>query len=185
MKHNLRAMSVVCTLLTLILVVSGCAFNPAGLMNQKRMVHLQGSRAAWINAKEAHQGTYEYTSSFESWTGYRANTTLVVRDDEVSERYFEATYRNESGEMVNEEWVEQTKEELGSHRDGAPAKTIDELYDICAETVLTQSPLGATIWLEFFEDGILHRCTYQENNCADDCSTGVHIDTLTFTDQGQ
>ena len=151
----------------------------------ERASRLQESLDRWVAQRDAHQGTYRYTTVFVSWTGFRATTTLVVRDNAVVERHYESSAPTAEGERSEASWRETEPEQLGLHAEGAAVKTIDELYAECAATVLTQNPSQNDISLEFRNDGILHRCTYVPNACADDCEQGVRVDRITFAGASQ
>ena len=181
MNHTRTSATLISALCTLVLTLSGCTLEPALLANSGKVSQLNESRGTWEAQRDAHQGSYTYSTYFQSWTGYRSNTTVVVDDNTVVERSFSSSFPNEQGTIVEESWQETTPETLGEHQEGAPAKTIDALYTDCAENVLSQSPQMNDIFLEFRSDGILERCTYVPNNCADDCEEGIRIDSLTFT----
>lgn len=137
---------------------------------------LAESLADWQVLKGRSGGDYQYDVRFASWVGFSATTTLEVRDDEVVLRRYEAL---DAEGMVTESWTEQGAE-LGSHEHGAPLRTIEELYAVCRNEVLTQDRDENTIYLEFRDDGVLEYCRYVPVDCADDCARGVSIDELRF-----
>lgn len=130
----------------------------------------------WQVLKETHGGAYAYDVVFASWIGYRATTTLEVRDDEVVKRTYEAY--DPEGEMT-ERWTEEGAD-LGSHESGAPLRTVEALYAVCRDEVLARDRAENTIHLDFREDGVLKYCFYVPLGCADDCARGVSIDDLRF-----
>lgn len=130
----------------------------------------------WQVLKETHSSAYEYDVVFASWIGSGSITTLDVRDDEVVKRTHEA--RDPEGK-VTESWTEEGVE-LGSHEGGAPLRTVEALYAVCGDEVLTQDRTENDIFLEFHDDGVLKQCEYFPKNCADDCFVGVSIDGLRF-----
>jgi hypothetical protein len=131
---------------------------------------LDRSYDRWRAAAEQHD-EYEYTRSLTSWTGYRMETRVTVRDDQVIGRAFED---NEGAS-----WVE-TGAEIGTHNDGFRAATLDELYDQCASEVLAQDPALHEIILDYDDRGFLEQCTYRRYSCEDDCLDGIRIDSLQF-----
>lgn len=137
---------------------------------------LAESLADWQVLKGHNGGHYQYDVGFASWVGFSDTTTLEVRDDEVVLRRYEA--RDAEGE-VTESWTEQG-EALGSHEHGAPLQTIEELYAVCRNEVLTRDREENTIYLEFGDDGVLDYCQYVPVDCADDCARGVSIDAFRF-----
>lgn len=146
---------------------------------------LQESLEVWHTQRDAHGGSYQYEVSFQSWTGSRSTTTLIVQDNVVVERHFESSWLSDNGETVlyEESWQETVHTELGTHTGADPVKTIDELYAECADSVLTLPASENEFVLEFRPDGILDTCVYIPHNCADDCAMGVGIDKITFTDE--
>jgi major membrane immunogen (membrane-anchored lipoprotein) len=135
---------------------------------------LAESLLAWQDMKAADDGTYQYTRTSSSFTGYRDTTTVVVENDVVVRRTYEVY--DENGALFDS--FDEQGAEVGSNESGAPARTIDELYEICRDDVLTQDPAQNHIILTFHDDGILETCVYVPRDCADDCDEGVGIDTL-------
>lgn len=69
---------------------------------------------------------------------------------------------------------------LGSHEAGAAIRTVDELYSVCRDEVLTQNAFANDFYLSFRDDGVLNYCEYAPKDCVDDCSSGVNITDLEF-----
>ena len=86
-------------------------------------------------------------------------------------------------ELVNPEgitestWAEDATS-LGTHPEGAPLLTIDEIYERCESEVLIKDPAANWITLTLSENGVLQTCSYFPKSCADDCATGFSIDSL-------
>jgi hypothetical protein len=135
---------------------------------------LAESLLAWQDLKAADDGTYQYTRSSSSFTGARSTTTFVVEADVVVRRSFEGY--DEDGVLV--ESFDEEGADVGSNEGAKPAHTIDELYEICRTEVLTQDPASNRFYLTFRDDGVFELCTYVPDDCADDCSEGVEIDSL-------
>ena len=96
---------------------------------------------------------------------------------EVVERHFKAQ-RISGGDST--QWSE-AGADLGTHLDGAKVKTIDELYTVCAEEILTIDE--ETHWINLFvdsSDGIMRNCSASHRLCNDDCSFGPNIATVEF-----
>ena len=166
-------------LILLCISLSACLFNTA------KFTELSRSLAAWRNLKSDEGGHYQYTSSFGSFAGFGWTTTLKVLDDEIVERRYEAYQIENGGEKkVTETWVE-VGDEVGQRDEGAPPRTVEEVYGVCRDEVLSQSTFSNDIYLEFDSQGLLESCVYVPKGCADDCSTGVNISDLKFlSDQG-
>lgn len=165
-------------MLVLVMLISSCnrqAVPPANNVPPEAE-RLEESLTDWRILKETNGGDYQYDVRFASWVGFSDTTTLEVRGDEVVLRRYEA--RDAEG-TVTESWTE-TGTELGSHDNGAPLRTIEVLYAVCRNEVLTQNRSENTIHLEFGDDGVLEYCQYVPKNCADDCARGVSINDIRF-----
>lgn len=150
--------------------------NPPDARPPAKEEILAESLSAWTQLKAADDGTYQYTRSDSSFSGYRNTTTFLVENDVVVRRSFEEFDANDTlVDSFDEEGAQVGSTEGTS---AAPVHTIDELYEICRDEVLTQDPESNTISLELRDDGVLSYCFYVPNDCADDCAEGVDIDDL-------
>ena len=147
---------------------------PAPDAGPDRLALLAESLTVWQETKAADDGTYGYTHTTQSFTGYRTITTFVVADDVVVRRTFEAY--DENNQLV--ESFEEQGDQVGSNQEGAPVYTIDQIYEVCGDEVLTQDPGANELILRFHPDGILEACFYRPLDCQDDCLMGVEIDSL-------
>lgn len=73
----------------------------------------------WQKAKEARGADYRYTTEFQSWAGFGNRTTLIITNDQVSERHYESWGREPNS---TRQWKEQGSDELGSHKEGGKFK---------------------------------------------------------------
>lgn len=135
------------------------------------------SLQAWTALKKEKGTSYEYTVPFSSFVGFGHSTRLVVKNDHVVERHYKAWNRDGKNTQT---WSESTPQTLGKNKEGAATKTLDDLYQTCKNEVLTKSTLTHRVFLNVDKQGILSHCTYQPNNCMDDCSKGVRINALSF-----
>jgi hypothetical protein len=135
---------------------------------------LADSLVVWQEAKAADDGTYGYTWTTSSFTGYRTITTFVVSNDVVVRRTYEAY--DENNQLV--ESFDEQADQVGSNPGGRPVYTIDQIYEVCRDEVLTQDPEQNALTLRTRPDGILEACLYRSLDCADDCQMGVQIDSL-------
>lgn len=140
---------------------------------------LAESLADWQVLKGQNGGGYQYDVISGSWVGFSSTTTFEVRDDEVVLRRYEG--RDAEGK-VTETWTEEGAT-LGSHEGYEPLRTIEELYAVCRNEVLTQDRGENDIFLKFRDDGVLEYCEYFPKNCADDCFMGASIDDIRFLNQ--
>ena len=74
-------------------------------------------------------GNYSYKVIISSFTGYRAETTIVVKENKVVERKLETGTPNFLGKPapLKLEWME-TGKDIGSHTKAVEPRTLDELY---------------------------------------------------------
>ncbi|MDC0050800.1 hypothetical protein OAJ79_04145, partial [Verrucomicrobia bacterium] len=104
---------------------------------------------AWEVAKAKTKGNYSYKIGFQSWVGFGHETTILVRNNKVAERHFRTFNRarpiapprpggRAPAQPKTISWVE-TGKAIGTNKGGAPAKTLDELYNIALE--IAQKPL--------------------------------------------
>lgn len=134
------------------------------------------SRAKWDTQVLAAGGNYTYTREFHSFLGFSSRTTIVVRDNAVTERHFKAQHES-GGEATT--WSE-LGADVGSHDEGAPALLMEDLYDQCTDDVLTVDFEDNFISVLFNTDGLLQVCQSTNRHCQDDCSRGPSIGSIEF-----
>jgi hypothetical protein len=131
----------------------------------------------WTRLKTKCEGNYSYTVSFSSWVGFGNETTIVVRDNKVVER----KYREWSGRQVmtpvapgqtppepEEKTWSETGEEIGENKKGAPAKTLDELYEEAAEILKRDRESFERYYVRTNDEGLLTSCFYIDTRVMDD-----------------
>jgi hypothetical protein len=149
---------------------------------------LNDSLKKWQQSRKECKGNYAYTIRWSSFTGFGHETEVVVRDNKVAERRF----RSFSGRPVpvapgqpapkpeGKSWLEKGKD-LGTHKEGAPAKTLDELYAEAAAVLRRPLPEHERRYLRFDKQGILRSCFTVDTRIADDAPTkGVIISSVTL-----
>jgi hypothetical protein len=148
--------------------------TPAPDAGPDRQALVAESLTVWQEVKAADDGTYGYTWTTSSFTGYRTITTFVVSNDVVVRRTYEAY--DENNQLVDS--FDEQGDQVGSNPGGRPVYTIDQIYEVCRDEVLTQDPEAHAFFLSFHPDGILEACLYRSLTCQDDCQMGVQIDSL-------
>ena len=146
---------------------------------------LAASKAAWNKANAESKGNYEYGVRFTSAFGFGNETILVVKDQKIVERRYRAWSGRPvpvaPGEKPKEDgtsWKE-TGEELGKHKEGAPLKTLDELYVEATKVVDRKLSDFEKLYIAFDPAGILKYCFVVDTRIADDAPRqGVSIDSL-------
>lgn len=137
------------------------------------------SKVNWEELKSINGNSYTYQTTFSSWTGFGAMTELKIRDGIVISRLYEEFQINSANgqkEILNS-YLE-GESNLGSNEKGAEILTIDQLYDSCIGEYLTAGMKNNTLYFEAEWDGIMSLCGYVPNGCADDCFSGVRINSL-------
>ena len=151
---------------------------------------LNESLPKWQAAKKACSGNYEYTVRFASWVGFGNETTIVVRDNKIVERRYRSWSApnrepvppgGEAPKPEGESWTEKG-DELGSHKQGAPLKTVDDLYVDAAKSLdADRDPANTRYYFRADKAGLMLACFYQDTRIADDAPThGVNINSLSL-----
>lgn len=171
-KHSKRL--AVLALLTVSSMALGC--DPAP--NPIERMQLVRSRESWVTIKGPANRHYRYVDRASSFSGVTWETTIEVQADQVLSRAF--AMRDGNG-IALDSWTE-TGIAVGTHDDGAPALTMEGVYDGCESTVLGKDPDQYLITLGFRPDGVLAVCVYAQKGCLDDCATGYRISSLDLLD---
>lgn len=143
---------------------------------------LAASAAKWQKAKEECGGNYSYKVTDVRFTGYRAETVVVVKDNQVVERRFKVL---DPGRTPNPptavEWSE-TGKELGTHKEnGVELRTLDALYEIAKKISTEAVPEHHVRSLGFDDKGLLRYCFLRDKRIMDDAPlTGVKSIQLTL-----
>ena len=148
---------------------------------------LAKSLQTWKALKARCGGNYSYKVRFVSWVGFGNETEIVVRDNKVAER----RYREWSGRAVavpvpgqppkpqGKTWTERGKE-LGSHKKGAPLKTLDELYAQAKAVLDAGRRPHQKLYVRYDKQGLLLSCFTVDTRIADDAPRkGVAITSIT------
>jgi hypothetical protein len=146
---------------------------------------LAKSLETWQTLKAQCQGNYSYKIRWSSWVGFGHETEIVVRANKVAER----KYREWSGPAAapqpgkppkpqGESWTEKGTD-VGSHKKGAPPKTVDELYQQAAQVLQSKLEPHHRLYVRFDKRGLLTSCFYVDTRIADDAPrSGVVIDSI-------
>ena len=141
---------------------------------------LAESREAWNEAKRTCKGNYTYEVTTASFTGYRTKTTITVENNKVVGREFQ-TYATLRANKPNEwaiEWTE-AENDVGVHKSGAKAYTIDQLYPIAQEVLLRKHAAFERRHVQYDHQGILKACWWQNTQIVDDSPVhGVNVENL-------
>jgi hypothetical protein len=156
---------------------SGTSPNPYKPVRSKTGLSYDESFKKWDQLKRKNGNSYTYSSSFTSWAGFGSTTEIeVVNGVAISRRWTSFTFSGTNKEVTGS--YHENKATLNSHQEEAPPLTIDELYQTCAREYLTADTDKNTITFETSDTGLLWYCGYTPKMCADDCFSGINIETF-------
>jgi hypothetical protein len=108
----------------------------------------------------------------------------VVRNNKVVERKYSEFDRNappsppEPGKTAGEKWTEKGNQ-LGIHQEGAPLKTLDDLYQEAQQLLETKLTPEQRLYVRFDKQGLLESCFYVDTRIAGDAPRkGVAIGNI-------
>jgi hypothetical protein len=149
---------------------------------------LQDSLKQWQTLKQKHKGNYSYTVRFSSFSGFGNETEIIVRGNRVVERRYRSFNRRavppKPGQAApkpnGKQWVE-TGKAIGTHKEGADAKTLDKLYSQSADVLKRPLSKNERRYVRFDKQGLLLSCFTVDTRIADDAPRkGVVISRITL-----
>jgi predicted secreted protein len=176
-------------------LVAPPVFRPGGggPVDKAKVAQFKKSLNTWEKLKVECGGNYSYSKRWSSWVGFGHTTDVIIKNNKVVER----RYKSFSGrprpvapgqppaKPKGISWTE-TGKEIGSHKQGHPAKTLDELYKEAAGILERPVPPFQRLGLRFDKQGVLLACYTQDTRIADDAPTkGVNISTITLGKPGK
>ncbi len=139
------------------------------------------SKKTWLKFKEDFGNSYEYVVQGGSGlTSYGWKTTIKVVEGKIIQRHFK--YIGNTDGIPKEELLEWTENEteINSHKQGAGALTLDEIYEKAEKEWLVKRK-NTTTYFEAKNDGLISSCGYVEEGCMDDCFIGIRIASIAPT----
>ncbi len=130
----------------------------------------------WEEGKAKNGNSYIYQRSFVSWTGYGEATQITVENGKVTCRMHKTWEGRNNRSKICAAYKE-TGEEIGTHNNGYPAVTIDELYKAGYE-LLQADTTKNKIYFTTHPNGVLKFCGYYPKNCVDDCFNGIIVNGI-------
>ena len=137
------------------------------------------SYKAWQAFKASSNNAYRYLVATTSWTGYGTETVITVKNGKVVGRSYVAKLHANNGTgavTVTAQWTED-ETQLSTHQEGAPALTLDAIYEQARTHWLLKRD-DAKTYFEAKNNGMISSCGYVPNGCADDCFMGIHISLI-------
>lgn len=142
---------------------------------------LEKSQQAFEKFKQQNDNSYIFVLTTHSWTNYRTETTLYVKNGKVVGRDFIA----KKGEWINNQWeftimheFSETQQNLNTHEGVYEAITLDEVYNKAKNELLKVDDKTNIISFETENNGMISNVGYTPKNCADDCFNGYTISSI-------
>jgi len=150
------------------------------LFAQEDAAKLETSLKSWQQAKAQCKGNYTYQVRWSSFAGVGGETVIVVRGNQVTERRYQE-FASPQAPVAGAKpagWTEKG-DDIGSHKQGAAAKTLDELYEEAAKIVKAELAPHEKRYVRLNEDGLLLACFSVDTRIADDAPIqGVRITSI-------
>lgn len=167
---------------TLVLLIALLFCAPAARSDDQ--AKLQVSQKTWQQLNKKHNGNYSYKVRWSSFAGFGHETEIVVRNNKVAERRFRSFSGRpvEPGKPTPEHvsWIEKG-DDVGSHKEGAAPKTLDELYAEAAKVLERDLADHERRYVRFNKQGLLLSCFTVDRRIADDAPTkGVTITSISL-----
>ena len=142
---------------------------------------LDKSLETWTELKAKCGGNYSYKVRWQNRVGFGHETAIIVRTNQVVERKY-STWKpangNPTAKSEADSWSE-TGKELGSHKKGAPVKTLDELYQEAKDLLKKKFKPYMKPEAHFDKAGLLQGCYFVNTNYAEDPPRfGVIIESI-------
>jgi hypothetical protein len=178
--------SVLCSIVAMLCAAPAVA-APAK-EGDSRLAQLEKSLQTWKGLEGQCGGNYSYKIRWSSMVGFGHETEIVVCGGKVAQRrYHEWQGRPRvvqpgaaPAKPDGTSWVEKG-DQLGSHKKGAPVKTLDELYEQARKVLQTKLAAHHRLYVGFDKRGLLQSCFYVDTRIADDAPrTGVLISGITL-----
>ncbi|MBD0833156.1 hypothetical protein [Aestuariibaculum sediminum] len=176
------------TLSLLAFIYLSCDGNRA--TKAESLIDYRISLDQWNNLKDSNGNSYKYTISTRSVFGSGTNTTITVINGIVFSRVHESysLFNEDTGHylgfenrIVLENFTE-NKTALNTHASGAPAITIDNLYDSCLREYLSVDASDNKVVFNYDSNDIIKDCYYIPDGCMDDCTVGIKLSNFEWLD---
>jgi hypothetical protein len=157
-----------------------CAFFALLITSSCKQINYAGefetSYNAWLKFKSDKNNSYSYSVKTSSFSGYTTSTTLTIENGKVIKRNFTATTPGSGPNpqlVIQEMWTEEGST-LNTHRNGAPIRTLEEVYAEAKNNWLKKRD-NAKTYFEAKNQGMISTAGYVEDGCMDDCFVGIYI----------
>jgi predicted secreted protein len=147
------------------------------------------SVTTWKTLKAKCGGNYSYKIRFTSWVGFGNETEIVCQNNKVIQRNYRewkggpAMIRPPGAPAAKPKGISWSEKlgQIGSHKKGAPAKTLDQLYAEARKVLETKLPPHQKRYVSYDKQGLLKSCFSVDTRIADDAPRkGVAISSITL-----
>lgn len=142
------------------------------------------SQKKWQPLKQTCNGSYTYIVEWHGFAPTWNRTTIFVRDNQVVGRAYR-TFSNarDAVDRIHQVW-EETADDLGSHKQGAPPKTLDALYQEAIKIAGRKLADYERRHVAFDQQGLLLKCFIVDNRIADGPNRGVDLASISLDHAG-
>ncbi|MDG2182917.1 MAG: protease inhibitor I42 family protein [Mariniblastus sp.] len=158
----------------------------AGFHDASDLEKVKDSLAKWQTTKADVGNTYSYMVRWSSFIEYGHETRIFVKNGKVVRRTFRpvAVAENPSGEPPFEKWKEDG-DQIGKHSEGAPAKTLDQLYKFAIKVASKELEPSERRYVKTDNRGLLIECFIVDTRIADDApKNGLSITSIRLPRSG-
>ena len=146
-----------------LLFLTSCGSSEGLRFNTQTVQKIKDSYTIW-NSRKIEYASYSYTVSDSSKDEYHVlnwKTAIYVEDEKVTCRYFQSV-----NDLSASLWLEMDiLNDLNKHNEGAPVKTLSNLYNECYLLALTD--WDSTLQFSVFDNGLLKTCYFENSEYPD------------------
>lgn len=158
----------------------------AGFHDSSDLEKVKDSLVEWEKIKADVSDSYSYMVRWSSFIEYGHETRIFVEDGKVIRRTFRPIkmVKNPSGESPFKPWKEEG-DQIGEHREGAPAKTLDQLYESVIKVASKKLERSERRFVKTNSRGLLIECFIVDTRIADDApKNGISITGIRLPQSG-
>ena len=157
-----------------------------------RLAEFAKSLATWERLKAKCGGNYSYKIRWSSWVGFGHETEIICRQNKVTERKYRqwkggprVVRPGQPAKPQGSSWAG-LGDHVGSHKTGAPAKTLDQLYQDASKVLEAKPAAHQRLYVRYDKQGLLGSCFTVDTRIADDAPRkGVMISSIALGRPGR
>lgn len=133
---------------------------------ESNKVKLEKSQKLWLAMKKSSAGNYSYQVLNSYMMGDRTVTTVIVRNNIVTERFM----KHVSAEGEEKELYREKGGDVGKDKRGGAALTMDQMHAAAKARLGEKVPEFHKLYYRFGKDGVLTACYSVDTRIMDDVS---------------